>query len=185
MQPVKLSKEARQLLRRRGSGEHIDVMPSNLEAYRELASAGMMEPVSGRLGNRESFFRLTEEGGRLANAEAAAEHLPHLSDQALGLLQTHLTAIGLRNGAASGKPTDRTRAAYRELARAGLMGACSSFAGGPESSYKLTEEAFERRAELLAIRRSRFTPSAVARRILRALSVIGRGVSATRSTTSA
>ena len=65
-----------------------------------------------------------------------------LSDQALSLLQSHLAAIGLRNGGASGTPTDETREAYRELASAGLMGACSTFARGPESVYKLTEEAY-------------------------------------------
>src|SRR5271169_3075373 len=41
------------------------------------------------------------------------------------------------------------RDAYRELARAGLMGACHTFTGGRESLYRLTEEAYGRREELL------------------------------------
>jgi hypothetical protein len=40
MPSVKLSKEARNLLRRRASDEHIEVTPDNLEAYRDLARAG-------------------------------------------------------------------------------------------------------------------------------------------------
>jgi hypothetical protein len=45
---------------------------------------------------------------------------------------------------------DTNRETYRELARAGLMVAGHSFAGGDESIYRLTKEGFERKAELLA-----------------------------------
>jgi hypothetical protein len=45
---------------------------------------------------------------------------------------------------------DSNRAAYRELARAGLMVAGNSFAGGQESVYHVTKLGFERKAELLA-----------------------------------
>jgi len=112
----------------------------------------------------------------------------NLSDQALSLLQSHLAAIGLRNGGSSGEPTDETREAYRELTRAGLMRACHTFAGGHESLYRLTEEAYKRRQELLnqktsVAQRQRFSPSAMLRRMRRAFSLIGRAVSATRSTT--
>ena len=110
-----------------------------------------------------------------------------LSKQALGLLQSHLAAVGLRNGGAAGEPTDQTREAYRELARAGLMGACHTFVGGRESLYRLTEEAYHRREELLklesASHRWRLTPSEMLRRIRRAFSLMGKVVSATRSTT--
>ncbi len=181
---VALSENAREILRRRAVGEQVEATPDNLETYRELANAGAMVSVSTSDGGAEFRFRLTDHGLRLANASAAAEYLPHLTDQALRLLQSHLAAIGLRSGGTSGIPTEETREAYRELARAGLMGACHSFSRGPESVYRITEEAYNRRAELLAVQRRRFTPSAVARRILRAFSLIGRGVSAARSTTS-
>jgi hypothetical protein len=46
-----------------------------------------------------------------------------------------------------------TREAYRELARAGLMVADHTFAGGDESAYKLAKARFERKAELLACAR--------------------------------
>jgi hypothetical protein len=45
---------------------------------------------------------------------------------------------------------DSNRETYRELARAGFMQAVSTFAGGPESAYRVSKEGFERRAELLA-----------------------------------
>ena len=110
-----------------------------------------------------------------------------LSDQARALLQAHLAAIGLRNGGTSGEPTEQTREAYRELARGGLMGACHTFAGGRESLYRLTEEAFNRRAELIklepASHRWRFSLPASRIAMRRAFSPIGKVVSATRSTT--
>jgi hypothetical protein len=45
---------------------------------------------------------------------------------------------------------DSTREPYRELARAGLMMAGSTFRDGPESIYRLTKNGFDRKAELLA-----------------------------------
>lgn len=43
---------------------------------------------------------------------------------------------------------DATRPVYRELARAGLMTPVNTYAGGPESAYRLTREGFERKTEL-------------------------------------
>lgn len=111
-----------------------------------------------------------------------------LSDQALRLLQSHLAAIPLQDGSSSGEPTDETREAYRELGRAGLMGACHTFTGGPESLYRITEEAYQRRSELLLLKatayhRWRFSALAMLRRIRRAFSPTRSAVSATRSTT--
>ena len=66
-----------------------------------------------------------------------------LSKQALALFRDHLEqrrTIDL----------DTNREAYRELARAGLMVACNSFAGADESVYHVTKEGFDLRAELLA-----------------------------------
>jgi hypothetical protein len=184
MQTINLSDDARNLLLRRIAGERVAVAPDNLESYRELATSGLMEPTSGYKREPESWFCLTVEGGRIGCALAAAKYLPQLSDHALRLLQSHLAAIGQRNGGTSGMPTDETREAYRELARAGLMDVCSTFARGPESLYRISDEAYNRRKELSAIHRSRFTPSAVARKIFRAFSLICKGVSAARSTTS-
>ncbi len=62
MQSVNLSKEARDLLRRRADREHVEVTPQNLEAYRELARAGVMYPCSGFMVGPEAVFRFTEMG---------------------------------------------------------------------------------------------------------------------------
>jgi hypothetical protein len=67
-----------------------------------------------------------------------------LSAEALALLLLHVARHG------DVEVDDATREAYRELARAGLMVPVSTFAGGPESAYRLTREGFERKADLLA-----------------------------------
>ena len=67
--------------------------------------------------------------------------------------------------------------AYRELARAGVMYPCASFTRGPESVFRFTEEEWNRRHDL---QRSRFAPSAMLRRILRAFSPMGSSVSGAR-----
>jgi hypothetical protein len=66
-----------------------------------------------------------------------------LSKQALALFREHLEQRRTIE-------VETNRDAYRELARAGLMVAGNSFAGGDESVYHVTKEGFERRAELLA-----------------------------------
>ena len=67
-----------------------------------------------------------------------------LSKRALILFRLHIERRG------DIMVDDSNRKAYRELARAGLMVAGNSFAGGDESVYHVTKEGFERRAELLA-----------------------------------
>jgi hypothetical protein len=62
MRTVKLSEDARNLLRRRADGEHVEVTPDNIAAYRELARAGVMYPLSAFMRGPESVFRFTEEG---------------------------------------------------------------------------------------------------------------------------
>jgi hypothetical protein len=67
-----------------------------------------------------------------------------LSKQALALFRLHIERRG------DIMVDDSNRETYRELARAGVMVAGNSFAGGEESVYHMTKEGFERRAELLA-----------------------------------
>jgi hypothetical protein len=67
-----------------------------------------------------------------------------LSPAALALFRLHVEGQGQI------PVDDTTREPYRELARAGLMRAGSTFRDGPESIYRLTQEGFERKAELLA-----------------------------------
>ena len=56
-----LSKAARDLVRRRLAGDD-RVTPDNLGAYRELAAARIMYPVSTWAGGPESVFRFTPAG---------------------------------------------------------------------------------------------------------------------------
>jgi hypothetical protein len=67
-----------------------------------------------------------------------------LSEAALALFRRHVERRGQLD------VDDSTREPYRELARAGLMRAGSTFRDGPESIYRLTQEGFERKAELLS-----------------------------------
>jgi hypothetical protein len=69
--------------------------------------------------------------------------MPALSHAALALFRLHVE----RQGRIDVEPH---RAAYRELVRAGLMTAESTFRDGPESVYVLTREGFEQKADLMA-----------------------------------
>jgi hypothetical protein len=60
--PIRLSKAAGDLLRRRANREHVEVTPENLEAYRELVRAGVMYPCASFTRGPESVFRFTEAG---------------------------------------------------------------------------------------------------------------------------
>jgi hypothetical protein len=107
-----------------------------------------------------------------------------LSKDARALLSLHFDGRPLsmrrsRPESLPGRSVEETRDAYRELVVAGLMDPVSTFAGGPEALYRLTEEADKRQDEL---HRSRpwFSRSAMARRMRRALSLIAKIVSAAR-----
>ena len=50
------------LLRRLVEGELVEVMPTNKEAFREMARAGVIYPASGFVGGPEAIFRFTEQG---------------------------------------------------------------------------------------------------------------------------
>jgi hypothetical protein len=107
-----------------------------------------------------------------------------LSEDARKLLQLHFSGRSLRMGRGAtdclpGRTVEETRTGYRELVQAGLMYPVSGFAGGPESHYRLTEEAWNRRDEVQRPVR-RFSFSAMARRMRRAWSLMSNGVSAAR-----
>lgn len=68
-----------------------------------------------------------------------------LSAAALALFRLHVE----RQGQVA--VDDATRGPYRELARAGLMVAVGTYAGGPESAYRVTKFGFGRKAELMAV----------------------------------
>jgi hypothetical protein len=128
---IALSRNARELITRRLAGEEVRLTDETRRAYERLAEAGFTEPGS---------TRLTPEA-----MERRREFLPHdgpLSAEAVAVFRQHL--------AGDREVNDANRVAYRELAAAGLMDACHSFAGGDESVYRLTQEGWERRFELAA-----------------------------------
>jgi hypothetical protein len=62
MQAIRLSESAQALLRHRLATKDGTVTPENLPAYRELAEAGIMMPLSGFAGGRVDRFLFTDEG---------------------------------------------------------------------------------------------------------------------------
>jgi hypothetical protein len=56
---IALSELARDILRRRFSGQRVEVTDETRESYRELAAAGLAEPVHTFTKGRDSHFRLT------------------------------------------------------------------------------------------------------------------------------
>jgi hypothetical protein len=82
--------------------------------------------------------------------------MPELSADALVLLRLHFDRRSLIVGGPNpeslpGRSLDDTRAAYRELVRAGLMLPMHSFVAGPESVYRLTDAAKARREEIMGL----------------------------------
>lgn len=156
MSPITLSVEALALLRRRLTQGDRRVDDSNREAYRELARAGIMCPVSGRTIGPESRYRFTAKGwrrrgefldGSASPARSTREDIAMptitLSAEAVALLRLHLERDGIR-------VDDSNREAHRELARAGIMYPVSGYSTGPESHYRFTAEGWRRRAEFLS-----------------------------------
>ena len=66
-----------------------------------------------------------------------------LSEKALALFRLHVEQRRTVD-------VDVNRETYRELARAGLMVAGNSYAGGEENVYHVTKLGFDRKSELLA-----------------------------------
>jgi hypothetical protein len=132
MQTVALSRNVRTLMVRCLLGEEIEVSERTDCGRRELEEAGLLEAGS---------IRPTHTARRRRR-----EFLPHdgpMSRAAVAQLRCYLDG--------DREVTDANRAAYRELAAAGLMAAGHTFRAGDESKYDLTREGFERKAELMAL----------------------------------
>jgi hypothetical protein len=156
MQIVRLSANAVAVLRFAIRGWRPKRPESRLPAYRELAAAGIMEPVPGS----ETDYRFTAEGlehreAILAREEDRIERERYeppdgdLSDSARERLRRHL--------AGDREVTEANRPAYRELVAARVMIPVHTFVGGREAEYRLTYWGHERRFELAGIARARET----------------------------
>jgi hypothetical protein len=151
MQTIALSEQAVAVLRLRVKGLKLPVDEKRMGAYRELANAGIMTPVSDADGALEADYRFTEDGWArreelLLEAQDRVERnrydLPdasNLSEAARELLRRHL--------AGDREVTDANRPIYRELATARIMIPMHTFIGGRESAFHFTYWGWKRRFE--------------------------------------
>ena|ERR1017187_1214477 len=148
MQTVTLSENAVAVLRFEIKGWRPKNKESRLPAYRELAAAGVMEPVPGS----ELEYRFTEDGLRqreelLAEAQDRIERERYeppdagrLSEAARELLRTCIAG-----DCPDGDETNRP--AYRELVKARIMIPMGSFSKGDECVFRFTYWGWRRRFE--------------------------------------
>ena len=152
LQTTGLSESAIAVLRFEIKGWRAKDNTKRLPAYRELATAGIMERVPGS----ETEYRFTEEGfqqreqilrtewERIERERFAAPPDTDISDAARELLR------GLAAGARVDVTTSNS-AAYRELAEARIMYALQTFVGGV--SYRFTYWGWKQRFRLAGIDR--------------------------------
>ena len=146
-----LSESAVAVLRFRVKGYRMKVTDRSMAAVRELAAAGIMEPVSGADGNSEADYQFTEDGWArrqelLSEAEERIErerfeppNASNLSEAARELLRRRL--------AGDREVTDANRPLYRALVAARIVDPVSTWVGGPESVVRFTRAGWERREE--------------------------------------
>jgi len=127
-------------------------LAGRLPAYRELAAAGIMEPVPGS----EVEYRFTREGLEIGVAilEREAERIEReryeppdtsrLSEAATELLRTCIT-----DGCPEGDEANRP--AYRELVAARIMIPVGSFSKGDECVFRFTYWGHKLRFELVGM----------------------------------
>ena len=123
---------------------------SRLPAYRELADAGIMEPVPGSDGEyrltEEGYARreaiLREEGERIERERHEPPDASNLSEAARALLER----------IAAGERVDLTpenRPVFRELVAARIIYLMHTFAKGDESGYRFTYWGWKQRLQIL------------------------------------
>jgi hypothetical protein len=150
MQTVTLSEAAVAVLRFEIRGWKAKRKGARLAAYRELAAAGIMEPVPGT----EEDYRFTEEGSArreeiLREEEDRIERQRYAPPDATNLSQS---ARALLRRIATGERveiTEGNRPAFRELADARIIYLMHTFARGAESGYRFTLLGWEQRFELI------------------------------------
>jgi len=174
---VRLSEAAVAVLRFRVKGWVFPVMDRDRDAFQELVVAGIMAPDGeGGYSFSENGWARREEILREAEAYRISL-LPHLPDQIdLSRAARHVLR---RHIAGDREVTDANREAYRELARAGIMVPVGTFTKGDDCVFQFTHRGWERRNEFQRPL-PRFSASAISRSLRRAVSLIGRSVSAAR-----
>jgi hypothetical protein len=150
MQTVTLSEAAVAVLRFEIRGWKAKRKGARLAAYRELAAAGIMEPVPGT----EADYRFTDEGyarredilreeeDRIERQRYEPPDASNLSEAARALLRRIATGERV-------EITEGNRPAFRELADARILYLMHTFTRGAESGYRFTLLGCEQRLELI------------------------------------
>jgi hypothetical protein len=144
-----LSESAVAVLRFRVNGDRMKVTDRSLEAFRELAAAGIMEPVPGT----EADYRFTDEG-YARREEILREEEDRIERQRYEPPDANLSepAKALLRRIATGERveiTEGNRPAFRELAEARIIYLMHTFTKGAESGYRFTLLGWEQRFELI------------------------------------
>jgi hypothetical protein len=147
---IALSANAVAVLRFEIRGWRAKNKESRLPAYRELAAAGVMEPVPGS----ETDYRFTEDRLRqreeiLAEAQDRIERERYDPPDASDLSEA---ARALLRRIVSGERLEVTRdnkPVFRELAVARIIYLRHTFARGDESGYRFTYWGWKQRFEIL------------------------------------
>ncbi|MFI5459368.1 MAG: hypothetical protein ACHRXM_28420 [Isosphaerales bacterium] len=157
-----LSELAVAVLRFRVKGYRMKVTDRSLEAFRELAAAGIMEPAPGPDGNPEADYRFTEDGWArrqelLSEAEERIERERFEPPDARNLPEAARELLRHRL-AGDREVTDANRPLDRELVAARIMDPVSTWVGGPESVFRFTRAGWERRQEWINARADALHP---------------------------
>jgi hypothetical protein len=147
LQAVTLSESAVAVLRFRGKGRRLPASERNRESFRELVSAGIMEPDG-------EDFRFTESGraewkeivGRESDRIERARH-PIPDDIALSEPATVLLRLCVEQEIPEGDEANRP--AFRELVKVNLLMPVGSFTKGDECVFRFTYLGRQRAVELL------------------------------------
>jgi hypothetical protein len=149
MQTVTLSERAVAVLRFEIKGWKSRKPESRLPAYRELAAAGIMEPVPGSEGDyrftaqgmehREAI--LDREADRIERERFDPPDASNLSERARALLRRIISGERI-------EITGKNRSVFRKLAAARIIYLMSTFAKGAESGYRFTLLGWEQRHEI-------------------------------------
>jgi hypothetical protein len=147
---IALSENAVAVLRFEIKGWRPKNKESRLPAYRELAAAGVMEPVPGS----ELEYRFTAEGwerreeilrdeeDRIERERFEPPDASNLSETARALLRRIISDERV-------EITTGSRPAFRELAAARIIILRHTFARGDESGYRFTYWGWNQRYEIL------------------------------------
>ncbi len=150
MQTITLSESAVFTLRNQIKGYRMPITDRRLAAYRELVTAGIMEPVPGS----ESEYRFTEDGMEhreeiLEREQDRIERERFAPPDASKLSEAARCLLGRISSGERVEITPSNRSDFRELATARIVILGHSFTGGGESVYRFTYWGWHRRYEIL------------------------------------